>query len=167
VARAARRRGAVAGPLRDGNEATVRGTDERGWRWPQTTVAGRRVRTVGAGVVWGQVGARRGRRVTTGGRPRGHRQGARARLGRPARVRAPLSEAMAEVAGAGEEEEMPEPHHGAVGSRQQCLGWKTGTRRRRGGDPARKRKATVAAASWASGSMGDAERRCNTPRPMC
>nr|XP_020156399.1 glycine-rich cell wall structural protein 1.8-like [Aegilops tauschii subsp. strangulata] len=77
----------------------------------------------------------------------GARQGARARPGRPARVRAPESETMADVAGAGEKEEMPGPHHGAVGSRQRCSGRKTGTRCRRGGDPTRERKATVATAS--------------------
>ena len=40
-------------------------------------------------------------------------------------MRAPVSEAMAEVAGAGEEEELPGPHHGAVGSRQRAR-WRSG-----------------------------------------
>ena len=52
------------------------------------------------------------------------------------------------------EKEMPGPHHGVVGSRQRCSGRKTGTRRRRGGDPARKRKATVAAADGRRGRGG-------------
>ena len=42
-------------------------------------------------------------------------------------MRASVSEAMAEVAGAGEKEEMPGPHHGAVGSRQRCSGRLMGT----------------------------------------
>ena len=72
----------------------------------------------------------------------------RTRSGRPVRVRAPVSEAMAEVAGAGEEEELSGPHHGAVGSRQRArrrsgksdeegveVAFRRGGRRRGRGDP--------------------------------
>ena len=53
------------------------------------------------------------------------------------------------------EEDMSGPHHGAVGSRQWGVGRTTGTRGRRGGSPASRRRELVEAVRGGRGRVGD------------
>nr|XP_040253800.1 fibril-forming collagen alpha chain-like [Aegilops tauschii subsp. strangulata] len=121
---------------RRGSEATVRGE--------ATVSAGRRERGRGEARWRGATGVARWNSARPG----------RGLTAVSARVRAPLSEALAEVAGAREEEGMPGPHHGAVGSRQRGS-WR-GVGDDGDGEAGRRGRDEVEAASiQAAGSSGE------------